>query len=232
MGKVRLALTPWLNHSWQVPLYVTARGLSTSPIPAGGEIFEIDFDFIAHRLVVRLSSGTERALALEPKSVADFYREVMDLLQGDLESLQQHAQTTAAIVAALTSGTVWADDAVLAALLHDIGYWVLSQECPGDLARALDLAVAAGIPLHRAETRIITSQIECAPGASRCSRRSPWRWRFPVRTTATLSASHPRGPRRWDRPTCRALAHPSAGMRPRRGRSPAWRRRMRRWADV
>jgi putative nucleotidyltransferase with HDIG domain len=73
----------------------------------------------------------------------------------DLESLQQHAQTTAAIAGALTSGTVWADDTVLAALLHDIGYWVLSQECPGDLARALDLAVQAGIPLHRAETRVI-----------------------------------------------------------------------------
>lgn len=82
MGKVRLALTPWINHSWQVPLYVTARGLGTSPIPAGGEIFEIDFDFIEHRLVARVSSGAERALALEPKSVAEFYRQVMDLLQG------------------------------------------------------------------------------------------------------------------------------------------------------
>lgn len=82
VGKVRLALTPWINHSWQVPLYVTARGLGTSPIPAGGEIFEIDFDFIEHRLVARVSSGAERALALEPKSVAEFYRQVMDLLQG------------------------------------------------------------------------------------------------------------------------------------------------------
>jgi len=82
VGKVRLVLTPWINHSWQVPLYVTARGLGTSPIPAGGEIFEIDFDFIEHRLVVRLSSGAERALALESKSVADFYHQVMDLLQG------------------------------------------------------------------------------------------------------------------------------------------------------
>jgi len=82
VGKVRLALTPWLNHSWQVPLYVTARGLSTSPIAADAEIFEIDFDFIEHRLVMRGSSGVERALALEPMSVADFYREVMGLLQG------------------------------------------------------------------------------------------------------------------------------------------------------
>ncbi|HEX4267355.1 MAG TPA: HDOD domain-containing protein [Steroidobacteraceae bacterium] len=73
----------------------------------------------------------------------------------DLESLQQHAQRTAAIAAALTQGTVWADDSILAALLHDIGYWVLSQECPEQLARSLAVAVDAGIPLHRAETRVI-----------------------------------------------------------------------------
>jgi len=59
VGKVRLTLTPWLNHSWHVPLYVTARGLGTSPIPIGEEILEIDFDFIAHRLGVRTSRGAE-----------------------------------------------------------------------------------------------------------------------------------------------------------------------------
>ena len=73
----------------------------------------------------------------------------------DLEMLQQHAQRTATIAGALTAGTAWADDAVLAALLHDIGYWVLSQECPQQLARALDVAVEVGIPLHRAEKRVI-----------------------------------------------------------------------------
>jgi len=73
----------------------------------------------------------------------------------DLEMLQQHAQRTAAIAGALTAGTAWADDSVLAALLHDIGYWVLSQECPQQLARALDVAVEVGIPLHRAEKRVI-----------------------------------------------------------------------------
>ena len=82
MGKVRLALTPWINHSWQVTLYVTARGLSTSPIPAAGEILEIEFDFIEHRLLVRTSRGTERVLALEPQSVADFYHQLMDVLCG------------------------------------------------------------------------------------------------------------------------------------------------------
>jgi len=80
VGKVRLALTPWVNHSWQVPLYVTARGLGTSPIPSQNEIFEIEFDFVAHRLVVRASWGAERTIALEPQSVGDFYRRVVDLI--------------------------------------------------------------------------------------------------------------------------------------------------------
>jgi len=80
VGKVRLALTPWLNHGWQVPLYVTARGLGTSPIPFGCESFEIDFDFIAHGLIVRTSTGAERTLRLEPQTVADFYRRLTDLL--------------------------------------------------------------------------------------------------------------------------------------------------------
>jgi hypothetical protein len=82
VGKIRLALTPWLNHGWQVPLYVTARGLGTSPIPAGHEILEIEFDFIDHRLLVRTSRGDAPSLALEPRSVADFYRQIMALLDG------------------------------------------------------------------------------------------------------------------------------------------------------
>ena len=82
VGKVRLALTPWVNHSWQVPSYVTARGLGTSPIPVGNEILEIEFDFISHRLVVRTSRGEDRTLALEPQTVADFHRRVTELLNG------------------------------------------------------------------------------------------------------------------------------------------------------
>ena len=82
VGKIRLALTPWVNHGWQVPLYVTARGLGTSPIPIGNEIFEIEFDFVGHRLVVRTSRGDERALRLEPQTVADFYHAVIELLNG------------------------------------------------------------------------------------------------------------------------------------------------------
>jgi hypothetical protein len=82
VGKVRLALTPWLNHGWQVALYVTARGLGTSPIPIGHDILEIEFDFIAHRLAVRTSRGDERMLPLEPQTVAEFHRRVMELLHG------------------------------------------------------------------------------------------------------------------------------------------------------
>jgi hypothetical protein len=81
VGKIRLSLTPWVNHSWQVPLYVTARGLGTSPIPIGGEILEVEFDFIAHKLLVRTSTGRERSLALEPQMVAAFYSRVVDVLR-------------------------------------------------------------------------------------------------------------------------------------------------------
>ena len=82
VGKVRLKLTPWLNHGWQVPLYVSARGLGTSPIPADGEILDTEFDFISHRLVVRTSRGETRELPLEPRTVADFYHRFIELLNG------------------------------------------------------------------------------------------------------------------------------------------------------
>jgi uncharacterized protein DUF5996 len=81
VGKVRLTLTPWLNHGWQVPLYVTARGLGTSPVPFGSEILEIEFDFISHRLLARTSRGEEGTLPLEPQTVADFHVRVIDLLE-------------------------------------------------------------------------------------------------------------------------------------------------------
>ena len=81
VGKVRLALTPWLNHSWHVPFYVTARGLGTSAIPVGGDIAEIEFDFIDHRLVGRTSRGEIANLPLEPQTVAGFYKRMGDLLK-------------------------------------------------------------------------------------------------------------------------------------------------------
>ena len=77
VGKVRLALSPWLNHGWQVPLYVNARGLGTSPIYAGGHIFEIDFDLVDHRLIVQTPEARDRGFALEPMSVAAFHRRLM-----------------------------------------------------------------------------------------------------------------------------------------------------------
>jgi len=77
VGKVRLALSPWLNHGWQVPLYVNTRGLGTSPIHAGSRMCEIDFDLHDHRLIVRTSDTPDRGFALEPMSVATFYRRFM-----------------------------------------------------------------------------------------------------------------------------------------------------------
>jgi len=73
VGKIRLALTPWLNHSWHVTLYVTPRGLSTSPIPYGDRSFEVEFDFIDHVLKASSSDGARRQFALPGNSVASFY---------------------------------------------------------------------------------------------------------------------------------------------------------------
>jgi len=81
VGKIRLALAPYQNHCWQVPLYVSARGLTTSPIPCVGGSFEMLFDFIAHELRIEKSDGAIRKLALAPRSVADFYAEVMAALR-------------------------------------------------------------------------------------------------------------------------------------------------------
>jgi len=81
VGKVRMALTPKINHWWNVPLYVTARGLTTSPIPYGKDTFEIQFDFLDHSLLIERCDGTEKALPLKPRTVADFYQEFMSSLR-------------------------------------------------------------------------------------------------------------------------------------------------------
>jgi hypothetical protein len=80
VGKIRLHQTPLVNHWWNVPLYVSARGLTTSAMPYGDRIFEIEFDFIDHQLVIKCSDGAEKSLALRPQSVAAFYAEVMKAL--------------------------------------------------------------------------------------------------------------------------------------------------------
>jgi hypothetical protein len=81
VGKVRLALTPLVNHWWNVPLYVSARGLTTSAIPYKRRTFEMEFDFITHQLLFNTSDGQTRSLALSPRPVADFYSEVMQTLR-------------------------------------------------------------------------------------------------------------------------------------------------------
>ena len=86
VGKVRLAVTPWLNHSWHATLYVTARGLTTSPVPHGERAFQIGLDFIDHRLAVQASDGSAGGFALEPRSVAAFHA----LLMAELDRLGLH----------------------------------------------------------------------------------------------------------------------------------------------
>jgi hypothetical protein len=81
VGKVRLAQAPHVNHWWQVPLYVTARGLTTSAMPYGERTFQIDFDFIDHRLVIETNDGDLRAMQLAPRTVADFYAEFMSSMR-------------------------------------------------------------------------------------------------------------------------------------------------------
>jgi Family of unknown function (DUF5996) len=78
VGKIRLALSPWVNHSWHTTLYVTARGLTTSVIAYGSRSFQIDFDFLEHQLWVRSNDGRSASLRLEPQSVASFYKRIME----------------------------------------------------------------------------------------------------------------------------------------------------------
>ena len=91
IGKVRLALTPWVNHSWHATLYVTARGLTTGLVPAGGRGLAIDVDLVDQALVVRLSDGTEHRLALGPGSVAGFHDHLMAALDAAGVEVRIHA---------------------------------------------------------------------------------------------------------------------------------------------
>ena len=81
VGKVRLALTPMINHWWNVPLYVSARGLSTSSMSYEKLVFELEFDFVEHQLALKMSDGAVKKLALTPRTVADFYQEFMAMLR-------------------------------------------------------------------------------------------------------------------------------------------------------
>ena len=81
IGKVRLALTPRVNHWWNVALHVSARGLTTSAIPYGERVFEIEFDFLEHQLIIKTCDPATKIIPLGPRSVADFYREFMSALR-------------------------------------------------------------------------------------------------------------------------------------------------------
>ena len=81
VGKVRLAQSPLINHWWEVPLYISARGLTTSAIPYRRGIFEVEFDFLDHNLVIQTSQGSSKTIPLAPRSVADFYQEFMQALR-------------------------------------------------------------------------------------------------------------------------------------------------------
>src|SRR4030095_5495675 len=80
VGKIRPTLTPWINHSWHLTLYVTSRGPPPSPIPHGFSTFEIRFDFIDHQLRILKNDGAVRTVEMKPQSVAEFYRAVMKAL--------------------------------------------------------------------------------------------------------------------------------------------------------
>lgn len=80
IGKIRLVKTPWLNHSWHVTLYVSATGLTTGSIPYEHGIFQIDFDFIAHQLIITSSTGRREQIDLIPRTVANFYKEIFEKL--------------------------------------------------------------------------------------------------------------------------------------------------------
>jgi hypothetical protein len=80
IGKIRLIMMPWLNHSWHVTLYVSGRGLTTGSIPCGKGVFQIDMDFIDHKVVISCSDGTQKTIKLFPRSVASFYQELFSEL--------------------------------------------------------------------------------------------------------------------------------------------------------
>jgi hypothetical protein len=92
VGKIRLVQTALINHWWNTTLYVTSRGLTTSSMPYGNRTFQMDFDFIEHRLLINTNDGSTKSLALKPRSVADFYADVMDTLKSLEIVVHIHAQ--------------------------------------------------------------------------------------------------------------------------------------------
>ena len=149
VGKIRLRQTPLVNHWWNVPLYVTARGLATSVMPFHERYFEIEFDFIDHKLLIKCSDGSATALALRPQSVADFYAEVAKALASFLEARLStpvtgltHAQLDEQMVQAQVAPEIRAR--ALAVLeTCDMGRFAPGMGEAAARSRALDDAAAA-----------------------------------------------------------------------------------------
>ena len=145
VGKVRLALTPWLNHGWHVPLYVTAHGLGTSAMPATRGLLEIEFDFVAHRLVVRSSEGPDRGFALEPMTVAAFYGRALAALEAAGEPVRIVARPNE-----VPEPIAFADDdthrSYDAAAVHD--FWRALVEVDRVLKRFRTAFLGKASPVH------------------------------------------------------------------------------------
>ena len=143
VGKTRLALAPMQNHWWQVPLYVTPRGLTTSAIPAAdGRTFEVDFDFIVQELLIRASDGGTRTLALAPRTVADFYTEYTDALRALAIDVRIHP-----VPVEIVTAIPFADERDAIAIANDTPYGLTAYIWTNDSGRAFRMAhqVEAGM---------------------------------------------------------------------------------------
>jgi len=145
VGKVRLALTPKINHWWNVPLYVYSRGLTTSPIPYGNDAFEVQFDFLDHKLLIDRCDGEQRVLRLEPRTVADFYSEFMSLL-GEL-GIDVHIFATPVEV---TDPVPFAEDRLFNAYDADAAYrfWRILLSCDAVFTQFRSRFVGKNSPIH------------------------------------------------------------------------------------
>jgi hypothetical protein len=145
VGKVRLARTPWLNHAWQTPLYVTARGFGTGSIPYDDKALDLEFDFVAQALVVRLSDGGEAKVGLRPMSMADFYGEVMGALAGLDAPVAIHAAPNE-----LPEATPFAQDTALRAFDGEWArrFWRVLVQAERVMARFRTEFIGKSSPVH------------------------------------------------------------------------------------
>jgi hypothetical protein len=145
VGKVRLALAPKANHWWNVPLYVSARGLTTSPIPYGKDVFEIQFDFIDHKLLIDYCNGSRRTLTLKPQTVADFYREFMSALLSLDIRIAIHPKAVE-----VPDPVPFAEDNLFRAYDADAAhrFWRILTSCDSVFKRFRALFVGKSSPVH------------------------------------------------------------------------------------